>query len=205
MAAGHGPVGTGGIGVTELAKVLLVVLLAVIGGYVSLDMAASMTGAGAAKSGVWRSWPQADAREGGLYARYHHLRQGELPFSRFLGRRFEAATDDDGNALKGGCRYVVEGTLPPSRFWTLALYPLEDAGKENVARASWVAAEDALPDRKGRLRIVIDARMRPGTWLRPPVEEDERFMIVLRLYGLNPLVRDRTDMPLPLKIRREAC
>ncbi len=195
----------GGIGVTELAKVLLVILLAALGGYVSVDMAASMAGRGVKGGGAWQSWPQADAREGGLYARYHHLRQGELPFSRFLGRRFEARTDDDGNALKGGCRYVVEGTLPPSRFWTLALYPLQDAGREAEPQASWVAAEDALPNRKGRLRIVIDSRMRPGTWLRAPVEEDERFMIVLRLYGLNPLVRDRADMALPLKIRRESC
>ncbi len=195
----------GATGVSEIAKVLLVILLAVIAGYASVDMAASMAGMKTGGNAGWRSWPLADAREGGLYARYHHLRQGELPFSRFLGRRFEARTDDSGNALKGSCRYVVEGTLPPARFWTLALYPLEGAGRVAEARASWLAAEDALPDGKGRLRIVIDPRMRPGTWLRPPVEGDERFMIVLRLYGLNPLMRDRTDMALPLKIRQEAC
>jgi hypothetical protein len=192
---------------SELTKSILVMLAALLAGYASLELASGPDGLAAVKNGPWRVWPLAGARDGSLYARYHHLRRGELPLSRFLGIRLQAETDDAGRPLRGHCRYVISGPMPPARLWTLALHRAgagADPGEEEGNRI-WLASEDALPDAGGRLHVVIDPRLRPGSWLRPPDAEGGEFVIVLRLYGISPLQRDRLHERLSLSVRREGC
>src|ERR1700742_634385 len=74
------------------------------------------------QDGAW----SAIANEGGpdvdAYALAALAHRGEAPLSIADGLAFRTSEDDEGNPLSGACSYVISGTVPPVRVWSLSAF-----------------------------------------------------------------------------------
>ncbi len=113
--------------------------IAILGGAGSVwYMLGPQHGIGALAIGPWTSFPNLGSPNADPYSRARVARDGELTLGRAEGLIFTATTDSAGAALRRECRYVVEGVMPPARFWTLhaaddSLSPLPPHGKRRQA------------------------------------------------------------------------
>ena len=138
-------------------------------------------GIGAVTVGNWTAYPDDGTPESDPYSRARVAREGILALGRAEGLAFVAERDSNGDQLRRDCRYTIEGTVPPARFWTL-----HSAGEDMVAIASGTRRANALtslqilhqPD--GSLAISVSARPSPGNWLR--VTGQGPMYLVLTLY-----------------------
>ncbi len=150
-------------------------------------------------NGAWQAWPSAGRADALPYARLHYQMRGQLPPSPFEQLEFTARHDDEGRRLRAECTYVLRGAAPVARLWLLGAHPLDDTD----AKASYLLASDTLTGADGSIEIRLARRMQSGNWLRLPRQGD--FEIVLRLFGLSPLERERMLKRPPLRITREEC
>ncbi len=127
--------------------------------------------------------------------------RGLLALPAREARYYNAATDDAGRPLEGGCRYRITGGVLPARWWSLTLYDgdgyLAGAGPYSISSAALTPAEAA------RWTILVAPQRQAGHWL--PTGGLDRFELTLRTYlpanaGRTTPARDQ----LP-SIRREAC
>lgn len=147
------------------------------------------------------------ARLGGVladpYTRAQLVRTGELPLGGGEGVTFIARHDDDGRRLSANCVYVVETPPPPARWWTLTVYSPEGRLLENPAGRFGFTSREVMREPDGTSRITLARRARPGDWL--PVETDDAFKLVFRLYD-TPLSGAASPVsPVVPSVRREAC
>lgn len=135
---------------------------------------------GRAQVGAWTSWPKSGARDIDPYMRAYLARGVHLPLGAGEGLELIAATDDTGRTLDARCRYLVTGTTPPARGWSLGI--TDPAGRSPplaVERESFTDAEIVRAERGG-MRIVLAATPEAGNWL--PLPAGGRFELRLRLY-----------------------
>ncbi|MGG7519534.1 DUF1214 domain-containing protein [Allorhizobium undicola] len=138
-------------------------------------------GFGEISIGSWRAFPQAQTAEADPYARSHRARAGRLLMGSAEGLTFIATTDDRGEELTTACRYRMEGSLPPARFWTL--YAADsDAAALAVAEGLPGALNSVIAQKhqSGGLTVTISARAEPGNWLALPASP-RAFMLTLTL------------------------
>jgi hypothetical protein len=159
---------------------------------------------GALTVGAWTAWPKSGSVDIDPYARATIARTGELPVGTGDGVAFYARTDDAGNNFDGRCTFVISGTTPAARYWTLTLY--DPAGRlvaNAVDRHGFTSAE-IVRDIEGRFVIGVAPRARPGNWL--PTGGIERYVLVLRLYDTPIGVATRASKELTMPaIARKAC
>lgn len=159
---------------------------------------------GMAQIGPWTSWPRSGSRDIDPYMRAHLVRGVHLPLGAGEGLELIAERDDDGQALDGRCRYLISGTTPTTRGWTLSV---TDAGgrafRLPLERSGFSDAE-IVRDERGEARIAAAAAPEAGNWLPLPVSG--RFQLRLRLYD-TPISSHANEMRpeiLP-RIRRVDC
>ncbi|HHN66509.1 MAG TPA: DUF1214 domain-containing protein [Thermopetrobacter sp.] len=181
----------------EGLKFIITIILGLALGYASaLHMAGGAAGSGAVRAGGWVIWPRAGAVDASPYAKLHYAARRILPPSHLHVLEFTARRDDTDTALDGDCHYVLTGKLPAAQWWRLTL-----AGADGDV--SSISSFHALHDADGMTRVRIAATLRAGNWLKAPAGES--FTLVLRLYGVSPLIRDRVIRRAPLTITREEC
>lgn len=138
-------------------------------------------GFGGIRSGPWVSWPFASGAAVDPYTMAKTVRNGTIPLGAAEGLAFEAATDSRGEALQLSCDYIVSGTTPPSKLWTLAAYTAsgESITPANGSRSS-VHSARLLRFSDGSFRIQVSQQPKAGNWLGTMGEG--RFRLVLRVY-----------------------
>ncbi len=183
------------------ALILLIVLLAgAATGLLTARWAADHPVlAGAVRAGAWQAWPDAGVADAMPHARLRYYLDGALPPSPVDRLELLAETDDGGAALSGECVYELHGIMPPVRTWILGLHLLAEQDRA----VSKLHAEDAVFEPDGALRIRLAIRRQPGNWLRLPQEGYVR--LVLQLFGISPLERERILKSAPFTIRRMRC
>jgi hypothetical protein len=135
---------------------------------------------GRAQIGAWTTWPKSGARDIDPYMRAYLARGAHLPLGAGEGLELIAEKDDTGRSLDARCRYVVSGTTPPARGWSIrAVNPASRPFQLAVERESFTDAEIVRSERGG-MRIVAAATPEAGNWL--PLPADGRFELRLRLY-----------------------
>lgn len=159
---------------------------------------------GALTIGAWTAWPKNGSQDIDPYAHASIVREGVLPVGIGDGVAFYAGSDDDGRRLDGRCVYVLSGSTPPARYWTVALY--DSAGRlvaNALDRHSFTSAE-IVRNIDGSFTISVAPLARPGNWL--PTGGIERFLLVLRLYDTPIGVATTTTKQGPMPaITRQGC
>lgn len=161
-------------------------------------------GFGAIRVGAWVAFPQAQTVNADPYAKSHRARAGKLLYGGAEGLLFFAERDDAGVPLEGRCSYVVSGSTPTTRLWTLFAsgpdgLPL-DAGAE---LPSAVNSRTVLRAPGGSFTIAVSRDAAPGNWLA--LAPAGRFGLTLTLFD-TPAAGSSgitgIDMP---KITRSGC
>lgn len=139
-------------------------------------------GFGIVEVGPWTYRPRIGTTEIDPYARAMLARTGELPLGAAEGVTFIARADSSGAPFDPGCDYVVTGSIPRARYWTLSLQSPEGELVANTARRYGFTSAEILREAGGGFAIVVAPRARAGNWL--PIGNDDWFVLVLRLYDV---------------------
>lgn len=184
---------------------LLTLLIAVGGGAASvwLMLEADMD-AGAVTVGEWSAYPDAGTERANPYARARFAREGGLALGQAEGIAFVAAQDSAGAPLSRRCSYVLEGPLPPARFWTLyAADGAQAALPPRGRRAAALHSRAVLRRPDGSLALAVGPRPRAGNWLA--TGGDGPMLLVLTLFD-TPVANGGQvlDIALP-QVLRTGC
>ncbi|MFN3764513.1 MAG: DUF1214 domain-containing protein [Aliihoeflea sp.] len=153
---------------------------------------------GAMTIGEWSVNPTEGTPQADPYAKARFAREGELSLGVAEGAQFIASRDATGQPLRGACDYVVTGSVPASRFWTLhAVQP----GAVSPPRA--VQSLALLRESSGSFSIALSRHPAPGNWLQ--IDATGPYRLVLAVYD-TPTVgsADLAGITLP-RIVRERC
>jgi hypothetical protein len=146
--------------------------------------------------GQWVTWPAAGRKDEDPYTRAHFVLDGRLPVSAFEAAEFETASDSTGATLDADCTYILEGRLPPSRWWSVWTAPA-------AAPGDGVTSQAAVLEPDGGLRVAFSRAAQPGNWIRLSADAD-RFRVFLRLYASGAPGRGGAAASLPV-LRLEHC
>jgi hypothetical protein len=180
----------------KVVTALLAIAIGIGGGYAS----AAYSLRSAAERGVPGNthWKELDASEElGLlpYAAGRFLANGQLPPPVSV-RQFFRRADEDGSTLRGDCAYVLEGKVPPARWWTVAATDSSlrslNANTVAVAGQTFAAADTSM-------RIIFSPSPAPGNWIKVP---DQTYQLVMTLH--DPTDEQDTDLALPT-VRKGRC
>lgn len=128
--------------------------------------------------GPWRASAEGGSAQAGPYIRALVARIGLLALSRRETLYFVADRDSDGRSLRSRCRYRIEGTAPPARWWSITAYA-DDYFLFPDEQRRYSAGGHSLP----APRFVLHTGPAPaghGAWL--PTPGDRGLVLTLRLY-----------------------
>ncbi len=159
---------------------------------------------GAVKAGPWTGWPKSGSRDADPYARALFARNGETPLGLTEGLGFLARADASGKPLSPSCDYVVKGSIPAARFWTLSALSSQGRPLPAISARNGFTSSEILRDVEGGFEIKVSASAQPGNWLEVPT--DQPLVLMLRLYdtalSANPFSVTASAMP---SITKEGC
>lgn len=137
--------------------------------------------------GPWTGSP----RRGGVladpYTKAALARSGELPVGGGEGLTFVADRDSTGQTLSPSCTYVIEGHMPPARYWTLTASTKDGSLFRNPARRYGYTSSEVLRASDGRVRLIASPLSQSGNWL--PLVAQTSLRLTLRLYD-TPLANE---------------
>lgn len=146
---------------------------------------------GMAQIGSWTSWPHSGGREIDPYMRAYLARGVHLPLGAGEGLELIADRDASGQILDGRCRYLITGTTPTTRGWTLGVTDLGGRPFRLPLERSGFSDAEVVRDERGDLRIAAAAAPEAGNWL--PLPAGGRFQLRLRLYD-TPISSHANEM-----------
>ncbi len=162
--------------------ILVTLAIAIAGGAASVWYALqAQEGVGAVTVGSWTAYPEMGAPDADPYSKARSARVGLLALGRAEGLIFQATRDAGGNPLSRKCSYVIEGTTPPARFWTLyAAEPSLRLLTGQRQRKPATQSLEILRNADNSFAVAIGPEAMPGNWL--PVSGDGAMTLVLTLY-----------------------
>lgn len=161
---------------------LLAILVGlVIGGLWAQNSLQRAQAVGGINVGIWSAWPFISGRQVNPYTDARATIEGTIPLGAGEGLAFETSRDGSGQNLTRNCQYVLSGTTPISRFWTLIAYDLtgnvlEDENKRPIALIS----TDLIRGENNAVLVTLGQNPVSGNWLR--LSGSGNFKLVLRLY-----------------------
>lgn len=188
-----------------ILRLLLILAIGAGGGLWSASQALrDQAGFGRVDIGPWATYARSGSFDIDPYARAAIARRGELPLGAGEGMTLTATRDDDGRPLNGRCDYMIRGTAPQSRAWTLTVHAPDGGlffarnGRHGMTSGEVVREENS------RVTVALARQARPGNWLQ--LATDGSFTLALRLYDTptSALSRalDRSQLP---RIERVRC
>ncbi len=158
---------------------------------------------GAIEIGPWSAWRDVGVPSPDPYTRAFIARSGALELGASEGIQFIATTDSDNRRLDRNCRYRIDGTTPPARFWTMV--PVAPDGAP-IARPDGPADfHSARLSRAGdgSAELYVSRTLAPQNWLE--ITGEGPFDLVLTLYDTSSLSGVGTEVTALPSIIREAC
>ena len=127
------------------------------------------------------------------------------PLGTAEGLSFIANTDSSGAVLQPHCDYRINGSVPPTRYWTLTLVTSRGYLIDNPARRFGFTSSEIMRTADGAFDITVARQARPGNWL--PLGDAQPFVLMFRLYDtlldFGTAKLDASAMPRILKGRCE--
>jgi hypothetical protein len=159
---------------------------------------------GAIEIGPWQAWRDVGVPGPDPYTRAYIARSGALELGASEGLQFVATLDSDNRRLDRNCRYRIDGSTPPARFWTLVpVAPDTGApitrpdGPTDFHSARLSRAAD------GSIELYVSKTLAPQNWLE--IAGDGPFNLVLTLYDTSSLSGSGANVAALPSIIREAC
>lgn len=149
---------------------------------------------GAQAQGPWRMWVSGVMPEQSLYALTHFSTHATLTPDINQMAIFTASSDSDGRRLDGDCVYVISGSLPPARWWSLSV---RDDGSRLLSSGHVITGAD------GAFSAQVSRQAVPGNWLQ--LADDGAFELVLRFHGPTGLLKDDPERASLPAIRKGDC
>lgn len=146
---------------------------------------------GMTQIGSWTSWPRSGSRDIDPYMRAYLVRGVHLPLGAGEGLELIADRDASGVGLDGRCRYLITGTTPTTRGWTLSVTDLDGRAFRLPLERGGFSDAEVVRDERGDLRIAAAATPESGNWL--PLPSSGRFQFRLRLYD-TPISSHANEM-----------
>lgn len=191
-----------------LRSVLLTAIalaIALVGGAGSVWLALERDfGFGTVTIGNWVAFPDHGTPEADPYSRARFSREADLALGRAEGLVFTARRDAGGEPLLRQCSYLIEGNLPPARFWTLSARDSDHAviGIEG-GRSPALHSLALLRRPDDTVAVAVSGHPAPGNWLA--LDGVGPFSLVLTLYDTAIASSARiAEVELP-RIVREGC
>ena len=189
---------------TTILSAILAIAIAIFGGAASVWYALDVEhGFGSQTVGVWTSYPDLGSSESDPYSKARVAREGILVLGRAEGLTFAASTDSSGEGLRRECTYVIEGTIPQARFWTLfaadaALTPITNP----FVRPAAVQSQAVLRLPGNGVSVTVSPHASPGNWLETSGKGEA--VIVLTLYDTSLTGgKNLSDIELPQVLRKD--
>lgn len=179
--------------------------IALVGGAGSVWLALDRDfGFGTVTIGNWVAFPDHGTPQADPYSRARFSREADLSLGRAEGLVFTARRDAGGEPLLRECSYVIEGNLPPARFWTLSA---RDGDNEVIGieggRSPALHSLALLRRPDDTVAVAVSGRPAPGNWLA--LDGAGPFSLVLTLYDTAIASSARiAEVELP-RIVREGC
>lgn len=157
--------------------------------------------------GPWSTFPKAGTAQADPYSVAIYTRSARVPLASGEGLALTARTDSSGTSLDPACSYLISGTTPTARLWTLTAtdfyghLPVTRAGRSNVTSYELLRAED------GSFAITASTRPHSGNWLplaRNP-ESETGLMFTFRLYDAPVTTGSALDGASMPSIERLSC
>ncbi len=173
--------------------ILLVMFLAVVGGWGSAIYSVDAVGSASSGDGRWRIWDTSSDTAAGHYALAHYLMRGAVPPAQPLMRSYFASRDADGAPLSPSCAYRL--TLPRlnARWWSLSTSSGDSA-------TTALTSDSVNAGATGEVEITVSSQPAPGNWLRA----DQSGALTLHLLAAQDGRAQNAAMQLP-KIVKGAC
>ncbi|MBM4232908.1 MAG: DUF1214 domain-containing protein [Gammaproteobacteria bacterium] len=152
-----------------------------------------LTGVGIAgiDAGAWRVNLLAGSQNADAYTRARIALGAVLALDRSETLYYTTQRDDQGEPLRAECRYKVEGSPPPARWWSITAYDQDHFLFPNTERRYSVGTESAQLDSAGRFSLTIGplpANERDNrAWI--PTAGTGGLRLTLRLYNPDPAVQ----------------
>jgi hypothetical protein len=173
--------------------ILLVLFLAVVGGWGSAIYSVDAVGSAAMGDGSWRVWDTGSDAAAGHYALAHYLMRGAVPPAQPLMRSYFASRDAEGSALSSACTYRIALPRLRARWWSLSTV-------DGDAAIAAVTSESVTTAKDGATEIIVSAQPMPGNWLRAEAGGG----LTLRLLAAQDGGAQNAELQLP-KIVKGGC
>jgi hypothetical protein len=191
--------------VRNVVKSLICLL---VGGWLGLTWTylsvAKGLGFGSVQAGPWTAWPKSGSPDADPYARAVVSRTGEVPLGQAEGISFLAGQDDQGVRLSARCTYLVNGSVPPARYWSLTVLSPSGWLVDNPAKRYGLTSAEIFRRFDGQFQIFVSRSVHAGNWL--PSGAADPFLLMFRLYDTSVSATasglDKTSMP---RISRQRC
>ncbi|NDW03056.1 DUF1214 domain-containing protein [Jiella pacifica] len=152
----------------------------------------------------WQANPFSGAPDADPYSKARLAMVGNLTLGIGEGIQFRSIRDERGRPLRRECTYVMVGTTPPSRIFTLAAYlPEGQLIRPSAGRPGWLTSNNLMRNEDNSFEIAVGPSARAGNWLATAGSGE--MTLVLSLYDTPASAASgASSLSLPT-IRRESC
>jgi len=187
---------------------VIVLFIAIVGGAWSVHLLlASFDGFDRLRIGQWEAFPNAGTPNTDPYALARAARRGNAALGRAEGLIFYVWHDDEGKALTSRCRYILKGSVPEARFFTLYAADKNHVPKRTGRLLPWeLYSQDIIRDESGQMVIRVSSTAESGNWLA--VEGDQEYGLLLTLYDSQVATTTglaKLTMPTVQRIKEARC
>lgn len=189
----------------QFALVLIAGLL--MGGLSAWYSIQQSHGIGAIKIGAWTAWAFTGINEADPYTVARTTADSTVPLGAAEGLVFEAVEDNAGETLRLECNYIISGTTPSARLWTLSIYPALantlDAESSKILEKAHTNSINVVRFADGTFRIFLNRAPTSGNWVR--ISGSGSFRMALRLYDTPVTASAGLYDPIMPSIRKDGC
>jgi len=156
------------------------------------------------KNGAWTTNLKIGSADAGMYLRAVIARVALFALNKTETIYYHADHDDEGESLRSGCDYRIEGRDLDARWWSITLYGGDNFLIPNHERRYSFNLKNVAREADGTYRIFISLSEKEGNWI-PSGGRDQPLSLSLRCYNPAPIVYEKPEeIELP-RIIREGC
>jgi len=188
---------------TVLKCVAVLIIALILGVGSALIIIRSPSPKATMKNGAWTVNTAIGSKQAGMYPRAIVARIGLFALNKSEAIYYSASTDDEGQLLRAGCDYRIEGNDLGARWWSITVYGADQFLIPNEKNRYAYNGKTVKREKDGNYKIYLSATPKEKNWL--PAGNEEQLYVLLRLY--NPdisVVEDPGNIKLP-RIIKEGC